>query len=149
MSNTNTKTEAGAVTVASKYPTKKINRDVYKYRGWLIRKFNNDYLLDPEIRGVQWNTYRNYDAMSTGSSTDIADTLRDAKMYIDICIKRDLESIGNKSGVVTEAEFEIISNDNPKIVVRLAQSSGETCYFVWRHNNGVVYDLQKYFRPSF
>lgn len=142
-------TEVGAAKVASKYTAKRINKDVYKYRGWLIRKWNNDYLNDPDIRGVQWNTYRNYDEMSTGSSTDIADTLRDAKMYIDICVERDLESIGNKSGMVTEAEFEIISNDNPKVPVRLSQSGGETYYVVRRHDNGVVYDLEKRFRPSF
>jgi len=38
---------------------------------------------------VQWNTYRNLAAYHAGGTIDIARTLRDAKMYIDICINRD------------------------------------------------------------
>lgn len=147
MKTTHTKTESGAVTVARKYTANKISKDVYKYRGWLIRKWDNNYLNDSDVRGYQWNTYRNNDEMAVGNSCDIADTLRGAKMYIDICVKRDLEEVGNKSGVVTESEFEIIRNDNPNVTVRLAQSGGETYYFVGRRDNGVVYDLVKYFRP--
>ena len=89
MSNTTTTTEVGAVKVANKHTAKKISKNVYQYRGWYIQKFDNDYLLDPEIRGMQWNTYRNLEDMFQGCSVDIASTLRDAKMYIDICINRN------------------------------------------------------------
>jgi hypothetical protein len=62
--------------------------EFYIYRGWLIKKWDNNYLNDPDIRGVQWNTYKNLAAYHSGGSTDIARTLRDAKMYIDICFNR-------------------------------------------------------------
>jgi len=62
---------------------------MYQYRGWIIKKFNNDLLLDPEIRGIQWNTYKDMDGYNSSSSIDIASTLRDAKMYIDICVNRN------------------------------------------------------------
>jgi len=38
---------------------------------------------------MQWNTYRNADEFSKSETIDIASTLRDAKMYIDICINRN------------------------------------------------------------
>ena len=149
MSNTTTTTEVGAVKVANKHTAKKISKNVYQYRGWYIQKFDNGYLLDEEISGVQWNTYRNREDMDSGSSGDIASTLRDAKGYIDTCVERDLEAIGNKEGTVTKAEFRVIANDNPHLPVRLTQSGGETYYSVRRHENGVVYDLLKHFRPTF
>jgi len=71
-----------------KHTTKKLG-EFYIYRGWLIKKWNNNELNDPEIRGVDWNTYRNLAAYHASSTSDIAHTLRDAKMYIDICIERD------------------------------------------------------------
>jgi hypothetical protein len=89
MSNTNTQTQVRGVKVSRKHTAKKLGNDIYEYRGWMIQKFDNDYLLDPEVRGVQWNTYRNREEMSAGRTIDIVDTLRDAKMYIDICINRD------------------------------------------------------------
>lgn len=64
--------------------------DFYIYRGWLIKKIDNNYLNDPEIRGVQWNTYRNQAAHDASSMTDIADTLREARVYVDICVDREV-----------------------------------------------------------
>lgn len=81
-------TEASAVKVTRKRTTKRLG-EFYIYRGWLIKKWDNNYLNDPDIRGVQWNTYRNLAAYHAGGTIDIARTLRDAKMYIDICINRD------------------------------------------------------------
>jgi len=81
-------TEASAVEVTRKRTTKRLG-EFYIYRGWLIKKWDNNYLNDPDIRGVQWNTYRNLAAYHAGGTIDIARTLRDAKMYIDICINRD------------------------------------------------------------
>ena len=81
-------TEASAVKVTRKRTTKRLG-EFYIYRGWLVKKWNNNYLNDPDIRGVQWNTYRNLAAYHEGSTIDIARTLRGAKMYIDICINRD------------------------------------------------------------
>ena len=73
----------------NKHTVKKLGNDMYQYRGWIIKKWNNNYLNDPEIRGMQWNTYRNADEFSKSETIDIASTLRDAKMYIDICINRN------------------------------------------------------------
>jgi len=87
-SNTHTNTEASAVKVTRKHSTKRLG-EFYIYRGWLIKKWDNDYLNDPEIRGVQWNTYKNLAAYHASRTIDIASTLRDAKMYIDNCIKGD------------------------------------------------------------
>jgi len=81
-------TEASAVKVTRNRTTKRLG-EFYIYRGWLIKKWDNNYLNDPDIRGVQWNTYRNLAAYHAGGTIDIARTLRDAKMYIDICINRD------------------------------------------------------------
>ena len=81
-------TEASAVKVTRKRTTKRLG-EFYIYRGWLIKKWDNNYLNDPDIRGVQWNTYINLAAYHAGGTIDIARTLRDAKMYIDICINRD------------------------------------------------------------
>jgi len=81
-------TEASAVKVTRKRTIKRLG-EFYIYRGWLIKKWDNNYLNDPDIRGVQWNTYRNLAAYHAGGAIDIARTLRDAKMYIDICINRD------------------------------------------------------------
>jgi len=82
-------TEASAVKVTRNRTTKRLG-EFYIYRGWLIKKWDNNYLNDPDIRGVQWNTYRNLAAYHAGGTIDIARTLRDAKMYIDICINRDV-----------------------------------------------------------
>jgi hypothetical protein len=81
-------TEASAVKVTRKRTAKRLG-EFYIYRGWLVKKWDNNYLNDPDIRGVQWNTYRNLAAYHAGGTIDIARTLRDAKMYIDICINRD------------------------------------------------------------
>ena len=86
--NNTTHTEASAVKVTRKRTTKRLG-EFYIYRGWLVKKWDNNYLNDPDIRGVQWNTYRNLAAYHAGGTIDIARTLRDAKMYIDICINRD------------------------------------------------------------
>jgi len=88
MNSTHTNTEASAVKVTRNRTTKRLG-EFYIYRGWLIKKWDNNYLNDPDIRGVQWNTYRNLAAYHAGGTIDIARTLRDAKMYIDICINRD------------------------------------------------------------
>lgn len=141
--------ETSAVKVTRKHTAKKLGNDLYQYRGWIIKKYDNNYLNDDEIRGFQWNTYRNFDGYEASGTIDITSTLRDAKIHIDICVKRDLELVGNKQGVVTAEEFEVIANDNPKLPVRLSQSGGETYYSVLRHKSGVVYDLMKHFRPSF
>ena len=81
-------TDASAVKVTRRNVTKRLG-EFYIYRGWLIKKWDNNYLNDPDIYGVQWNTYKNLAAYHSGGCTDIARTLRDAKMYIDICVKRD------------------------------------------------------------
>jgi len=73
----------------NKHTVKKLGNDMYQYRGWIIKKWDNNYLNDPEIRGMQWNTYRNADEFSKSETIDIASTLRDAKMYIDICVNRN------------------------------------------------------------
>jgi hypothetical protein len=69
--------------------TAKRSGEFYIYRGWLIKKYNNNLLNDPEIRGNQWNTYENQNAYVQSNMTDIARSLRDAKMYIDICEDRE------------------------------------------------------------
>jgi len=48
----------------NKHTVKKLGNDMYQYRGWIIKKWDNNYLNDPEIRGMQWNTYRNADEFS-------------------------------------------------------------------------------------
>jgi len=75
----------------NKHTHKKIAIDMYQYRGWIIKKYDNNYLLDPEIRGFQWNTYRNEERFNSSECTDIAKTLRDAKIYIDICMQREVK----------------------------------------------------------
>ena len=70
-----------------KHTTKKLG-EFYTYRGWLIKKWDNNYLNDPDIRGVEWHTYKNIEEYNSSRSIDIVRTLRDAKMYIDICINR-------------------------------------------------------------
>ena len=87
-SNTHTNTEASAVKVTRKNVTKRLG-EFYIYRGWLIKKWDNNYLNDPYIRGVQWNTYKNLAAYHAGETIDISKTLREAKIYIDICINRN------------------------------------------------------------
>ena len=79
--------------MSNKHTAKKIEKDMYQYRGWIIKKFDNGYLLDEEIAGVQWNTYKDMDGYKSSNSIDIASTLRDAKMYIDICVKRGEQGV--------------------------------------------------------
>ena len=79
--NTSTKVER----VSTIENAKKISSDIWSYRGWIIRRWDNNYLNDPEVRGFQYNTYRNSDAYQRSEMTDIARTLKAAKMYIDNC----------------------------------------------------------------
>ena len=65
-----------------KHTTKKLG-EFYIYRGWLIKKWDNNYLNDPEIRGVQWNVYWNMEDYHCGSSLDIVSSLKEAKQFID------------------------------------------------------------------
>jgi hypothetical protein len=118
MSNTNTQTEASAVKVTRKHTAKKLENDIYQYRGWIIKKYDNNYLNDDEIKGFQWNTYRNMDEYKASRSIDIASTLRDAKMYIDICVERDLESIDSKQKVATKASKVKVSRKNGMRITR-------------------------------
>ena len=83
--------EASAVKVTRKYTLKKLGNDMYEYRGWIIKKYDNNYLCDDEIKGFQWNTYQNLDGYNSSRTIDIASTLREAKMYIDICLQRDAQ----------------------------------------------------------
>ena len=68
-----------------KHTYKKLGNDLYQYRGWIIKKYNNNYLCDDEVKGFQWNTYRNLEEYNASRTIDIASSLRDAKMYIDNC----------------------------------------------------------------
>jgi hypothetical protein len=88
MSNTLTSTEARAVKVSRKHTAKKLGNDMYQYRGWIIKKYDNNYLNDDEIKGFQWNTYENIEGYKSSCTIDITSTLRDAKMHIDICVER-------------------------------------------------------------
>ena len=87
MSNTNTQTEARAVKVSRKHTAKKLENDMYEYRGWIIKKWDNNYLCDDEIKGFQWNTYRNLEEYKQSRTIDITSTLREAKQYIDQCVE--------------------------------------------------------------
>lgn len=71
--------------VSARVNAKKINADTWTYRGWIIKRWDNNFLNDPEVRGFQYNTYQNEEAYRKSQMTDIARTLRDAKMYIDNC----------------------------------------------------------------
>lgn len=101
MTNNETETEVATVIVGVEHfgqntktkTAKKIAQDVWSYRGWIIKRWDNDYLNDPEIRGYQYNTYDSYQNYKSGNSTDIADTLRGAKGYIDDCKNREKETI--------------------------------------------------------
>ena len=74
-----------------KHTAKKLEENIWLYRGWIIKRWDNNYLNDPEIRGFQYNTYLDMDEYRKGNMTDIADTLKDAKMYIDICEDREIK----------------------------------------------------------
>jgi hypothetical protein len=87
MSNTRTNTEANAVKAVRKHTDKKLGNDMYEYRGWIIKKFDNNYLCDDEVKGFQWNTYRNLEEYKQSRTIDIVSTLRDAKQYIDRCVE--------------------------------------------------------------
>lgn len=87
MNNTNTQTEASAVRDARKHTAKKLGNDMYEYRGWIIKKWDNNYLCDDEVKGFQWNTYRNIEEYKQSRTIDIASTLRHAKVYIDRCVE--------------------------------------------------------------
>jgi hypothetical protein len=91
MQETTTTTEVSAVRATRKHTSKKLGNDMYEYRGWIIKKYDNNYLCDDEIKGFQWNTYQNLDGYKASRTIDIASTLREAKMYIDICFQRGLE----------------------------------------------------------
>jgi len=65
------------------HSAKKLSKDMYAYRGWLIKKWDNNYLCDDEVRGVQWNTYKTLADYHSGSSMNILPTLRGAKWSID------------------------------------------------------------------
>lgn len=79
--------EASAAKVTRKHRAIKHYDGIYLYRGWIIKRVNNNLLLDSEIRGNQWNTYKSFNDVKASSTTDIASTLRDAKMYIDQCVE--------------------------------------------------------------
>ena len=83
-----TRTEANAVKAVCNHTAKKLGNDLYQYRGWIIKKWNNNYLCDDEVKGFQWNTYQSLDGYKASCTIDIASTLREAKMYIDICFQR-------------------------------------------------------------
>ena len=68
-----------------KTTSKKLGNNMIEYRGWIIKKWDNNYLCDDEVKGFQWNTYRNLEEYNAGRTIDIASSLRDAKMYIDNC----------------------------------------------------------------
>lgn len=87
MSNTNTHTEPRAVKVSRKHTAKKLETDIYEYRGWIIKKWDNNYLCDDEIKGFQWNTYRNLEEYKQSRTIDITSTLREAKQYVDQCVE--------------------------------------------------------------
>jgi hypothetical protein len=89
MQETTTTTEAGAVKATRKHTSKKLGNDMYEYRGWIIKKYDNNYLCDDEIRGFQWSTYRNLGEYKASRTIDIASTLREAKMYIDTCFQNN------------------------------------------------------------
>ena len=74
----------------ARFACKKIDfcDNVWGYRGWIIKKWNNSALNDSDTRGKQFNTYRSMDAYLSGSSVDIAKTLKGAKSYIDDCENR-------------------------------------------------------------
>jgi hypothetical protein len=72
--------------MSNKHTAKRLGKDIYQYRGWIIRKFDNNYLLDPEIRGVQWNTYRNLDEYKASRTIDILATLKGARWSIDVSV---------------------------------------------------------------
>jgi hypothetical protein len=73
----------GGKNVAHRLPN-----DMYNYRGYIIKKWDNNYLNDPEIRGFQYNVYRSMSDCDKGSSLDIVDTLREAKEFIDRMVER-------------------------------------------------------------
>jgi hypothetical protein len=89
MQETTSNTEVSAVKATRKHTSKKLGNDMYEYRGWIIKKYDNDYLCDDEIRGFQWNTYRNLNEYKASRTIDMASTLRDAKMYIDTCFQNN------------------------------------------------------------
>jgi len=74
-----------------RHTAKKLEENIRLYRGWIIKKWDNNYLNDPEIRGFEYHTYRNIDEYHRGRSIDITRTLKDAKMYIDICEDRTIK----------------------------------------------------------
>jgi len=73
----------GGKNVAHRLPN-----DMYDYRGYIIKKWDNNYLNDPEIRGFQYNVYRSMSDYKKSSSLDIVDTLREAKQFIDGMVER-------------------------------------------------------------
>lgn len=63
--------------MSTKHKRKRIKAGVYEYRGFSIKRFNLSYLMDSELRGVQWDVYEN------GKQVEIADTLSDAVRLVD------------------------------------------------------------------
>jgi hypothetical protein len=85
MSN-GTTTEARTV----RFACKKINcvDNMWFYRGWIIKMWNNCTLNDSDTRGKQFNTYRSMEGYLRGGAIDIVKTLKDAKSSIDDCEDR-------------------------------------------------------------
>jgi hypothetical protein len=53
------------------------------YRDHMIRKLNNSYLCDPEIRGSEYNVYAPGESPENSTAIEIVSTLGDAKQFID------------------------------------------------------------------
>jgi len=86
---TTTKSEAGAAQVAGKKHTrKKIGSDLYEYRGYHIRRYDNSALGDPECRGIQWNIHSPEDVGIYNTQLDITHTLSEATEVINRDILR-------------------------------------------------------------
>ena len=62
--------------------TAKKHSNHYEYRGYRIVRYDNKYLHDPEITGIQWNIYSPNDPTFNGS-LEITSTLKEAKSWID------------------------------------------------------------------
>jgi len=85
---TNPPTKKDPTNMNNKHTVKKLGNDMYQYRGWLIKKWNNNYLCDDEVRGVQWNTYKTLADYHSGSSMNIHPTLKGAKWSIDYWLNK-------------------------------------------------------------
>jgi hypothetical protein len=64
-----------------KHTAKKLSGH-YEYKGYRIVRYDNKYLCDPEINGIQWNVYAPNDSTFNGS-LEITSTLKEAKSWID------------------------------------------------------------------